>query len=149
MPKTLSLLRIEQLWVLAPVNFRICEMYDHLLLVCWQTRRIRPVVVAAVLRNVTLNEDRYNSFIDLQDKLHHNICRKRTLVAIGTHDLDTVKPPFIYDAKPPSDIKFRALNQDTEHTAAELMNIYSVILSFTNNRCTRFQLGSIVLKMPA
>lgn len=25
-----------------------------------------------------------------QDKLHQNICRKRTLVAIGTHDLDTI-----------------------------------------------------------
>lgn len=83
-------------------------------------------MVAAVLRNVTLDEERYNSFIDLQDKLHHNICRKRTLVAIGTHDLDSIKPPFIYDAKSPSEIKFRALNLDQEHTAAELMNIYSV-----------------------
>jgi hypothetical protein len=26
-----------------------------------------------------------------QDKLHENICRKRTLVAIGTHDLDTIQ----------------------------------------------------------
>ena len=47
-------------------------------------------------------------------------------MAIGTHDLDTIKPPFVYDAKPPSEIKFRALNLDKEHTAAELMDIYSV-----------------------
>lgn len=54
------------------------------------------------------------------------LCRKRTLVAIGTHDLDTLQGPFTYDALPPSDIKFQALNQAEEHTAAELMDIYSV-----------------------
>lgn len=79
-----------------------------------------------MLRNVTLSQESYNSFIDLQDKLHHNICRKRTLVAIGTHDLDTITPPIVYDAKPPNEIRFRALNQKKEHTAAELMEIYSV-----------------------
>lgn len=78
------------------------------------------------MRNVTLNKERYDSFIDLQDKLHQNICRKRTLVAIGTHDLDTIKTPIIYDALPPNEIKFRALNQDVEHTASELMEICAV-----------------------
>jgi len=34
--------------------------------------------------------------------LHQNVCRKRTLVAIGTHDYDTVKGPFIYQALKPS-----------------------------------------------
>lgn len=46
-----------------------------LLLVSPQTAQVRPFGVAAVLRNVTLNEERYKSFIDLQDKLHQNICR--------------------------------------------------------------------------
>lgn len=53
----------------------------------------------------------YNSFIDLQDKLHHNLCRRRTLVAIGTHDYDTLKGPFLYDARPPQNIKFKPLSQ--------------------------------------
>lgn len=56
-------------------------------------------------------KESYKSFIDLQDKLHHNICRKRSLVAIGTHDLDTLKGPFLFDARPPKDIKFKPLNQ--------------------------------------
>jgi phenylalanyl-tRNA synthetase beta subunit len=63
-----------------------------------ETALIRPFVVCAVLRGVTFNESRYNSFIDLQDKLHQNLCRKRTLVAIGTHDLDTLQGPFTYEA---------------------------------------------------
>lgn len=89
---------------------------------------IRPHVVAAVLRNIEFNQDRYDSFIDLQDKLHQNICRKRSLVAIGTHDLDTIKGPFYYDAKPPSDIKFKPLNQTKEYTGTEIMELYAVIL---------------------
>ncbi|XP_055381242.1 phenylalanine--tRNA ligase beta subunit [Condylostylus longicornis] len=89
------------------------------------TSKIRPFAVAAVLRNIHFNQDSYNSFIDLQDKLHHNICRKRTLVAIGTHDLDTIQGPFTYNAKAPEDIKFIPLNQSKEMTATELMEFYS------------------------
>lgn len=46
-------------------------------------------------------------------------------MAIGTHDLDTIKGPFFYDAKPPSKIKFKALNQTQEMTACQLMELYS------------------------
>lgn len=90
------------------------------------TAKIRPFAVGAVLRNLYFTQDSYNSFIDLQDKLHHNICRRRTLVAIGTHDLDTIEGPFVYDAKQPQDIKFVPLNQTKQYTAVELMELYSV-----------------------
>ncbi|XP_041968309.1 phenylalanine--tRNA ligase beta subunit [Aricia agestis] len=89
------------------------------------TAQIRPYAVAAILRGITFTKESYDSFIDLQDKLHQNICRKRTLVAIGTHDLDTIQGPFVYDALPPEDIKFKALNQTKEMTAPELMELYS------------------------
>ena len=92
----------------------------------FQTKLIRPYIVSAILRNVTFNNDIYNSFIDLQDKLHHNICRKRSLVAIGTHDLDTIKGPFIYDAKPPSEITFAPLNQNKKYSGLEIMDLYAV-----------------------
>ncbi|KAK6016762.1 phenylalanine--tRNA ligase, beta subunit, partial [Ostertagia ostertagi] len=90
-----------------------------------KTAAVRPFVVGAILRNVTFDPDNYASFIDLQDKLHQNICRKRTLVAIGTHDLDTVSGPFKYTADLPKDIKFVPLNQTKEFTACELMEFYS------------------------
>uniref|UniRef100_A0A8C5PLT3 Phenylalanine--tRNA ligase beta subunit n=1 Tax=Leptobrachium leishanense TaxID=445787 RepID=A0A8C5PLT3_9ANUR len=89
-----------------------------------ETSAVRPHAVAAVLRNITFTPERYESFIDLQEKLHQNICRRRALVAIGTHDLDTISGPFIYTAKPPADIKFKPLNQSKEYTAPELMAHY-------------------------
>jgi phenylalanyl-tRNA synthetase beta chain len=89
-----------------------------------ETSSIRPFVVCAVLRGMTFNEARYNSFIDLQDKLHQNICRRRTLVAIGTHDLDTIQGPFTYEALPPSQINFVPLKQVKNFRADELMEFY-------------------------
>ena len=77
--------------------------------------------MGAVLRNIKFDQKRYNGFIELQDKLHNNICRKRTLVAIGTHDLDTIKGPFYYKALEPSLIKFVPLNQESSMNGVELM----------------------------
>jgi len=84
------------------------------------TAQIRPYVVAAVLRNVTFDQDRYDSFIELQDKLHMNVCRRRTLVAIGTHDLSTIQGPFTYEALPPKDIVFRYLGGKEEMDANKM-----------------------------
>ncbi|XP_064459804.1 phenylalanine--tRNA ligase beta subunit-like isoform X2 [Ornithodoros turicata] len=89
------------------------------------TAQVRPFVVCAVLRDLSFSEDSYKSFIDLQDKLHQTIGRKRSLVSIGTHDLDTIEGPFVYKALPPSDIHFVPLNETRDFSAAELMEYYS------------------------
>ncbi|KAH0451888.1 hypothetical protein IEQ34_019187 [Dendrobium chrysotoxum] len=98
------------------------------------TSKIRPYVVGAVLRGVSFNRANYNSFIDLQDKLHQNICRKRTLVAIGTHDLDTIDAPFSYEASfdtsrynfhpPKTDMGFPYLCVVKSFRADELLEFY-------------------------
>ncbi|XAO23292.1 phenylalanine-tRNA ligase, beta subunit [Cryptococcus bacillisporus CA1280] len=89
------------------------------------TSPLRPYFASAVLRLARpMNQLEYESFIDLQDKLHQNLCRMRKFVAIGTHDLDTIEGPFRYMCKDPKQIKFAPLNRDTENTAEELMTIY-------------------------
>ncbi|KAL5326847.1 hypothetical protein ACEPPN_004536 [Leptodophora sp. 'Broadleaf-Isolate-01'] len=88
------------------------------------TLKVRPYVSGAILRNVKFTQEAYDSFISLQDKLHQNLARNRTLVAIGTHDLDTIKGPFTYEALPPKDIKFKPLNQTKEMNAEEMMQFY-------------------------
>jgi phenylalanyl-tRNA synthetase beta chain len=61
----------------------------------------------------------------LQDKLHQNIGRKRTLVAIGTHDLDTITAPFAYEALPKKDITFRPLAEEKEFDGEALFHYYN------------------------
>jgi len=75
---------------------------------------------------VKFTQARYESFIALQDKLHQNLARQRTLVAIGTHDLDTLQGPFTYEALPPEEIDFVPLNQTKKINAVELMKYYEV-----------------------
>jgi hypothetical protein len=62
-----------------------------------KTSPLRPYFASAILRLARpMNNLEYESFIDLQDKLHQNLCRMRKFVAIGTHDLDTIEGPFRY-----------------------------------------------------
>ncbi|PTB75360.1 hypothetical protein M440DRAFT_1402888 [Trichoderma longibrachiatum ATCC 18648] len=110
-----------------PPNFRVVEPKDGLLqtiTVSPEVAKVRPYVAGAILRNITFTKDRYESFIALQDKLHQNLARQRTLVSIGTHDLDTIKGPFTYEALPPKDFKFVPLNQTHELTGEALMAFY-------------------------
>ncbi|KAG0637282.1 hypothetical protein HOY80DRAFT_281842 [Tuber brumale] len=105
--------------VVAPPNGEVHQITIH-----EETTKIRPYVSAAVLRGIKFTQDRYDSFIALQDKLHQNLCRQRTLVSMGTHDLDTVKGPFTYEALPPEEIVFAPLNKDEVMNGKELMEFY-------------------------
>jgi len=81
--------------------------------------------VAAIVRNVTFTEESYNSFIDVQDLLHQNICRRRKLVAMGTHDYDHFEGPITYEALKPEEISFVPLNEAKEMNGVEFMEHYS------------------------
>ncbi|KAL2912595.1 phenylalanine--tRNA ligase subunit beta [Polyrhizophydium stewartii] len=110
-----------------PPRYRVIKPANgviHQIHVTAETAQVRPYVVGAVLRNITFDKHSYDSFIELQDKLHNNICRKRTLVAIGTHDLDTIEGPFKYDARVPKDIVFAPLNQTKVMNGDEVMTFY-------------------------
>ena len=89
-----------------------------------ETAQIRPYVTGAILRNIKFDQARYESFISIQDKLHQNLARQRTLVSMGTHDLDTLQGPFTYEALPPKQIKFAPLNQTQEMDGEQLMTFY-------------------------
>lgn len=89
-----------------------------------ETAQIRELCSGVILRGITFTQARYDSFIALQDKLHQNLARQRTLVSIGTHDLDTVKGPFTYEALQPEEIEFIPLNQTKKMNAKELMEFY-------------------------
>jgi len=84
-------------------------------------RSVRPYVVGAVIRGVTLDDKSIRSLMELQEKLHLTVGRKRAKVAIGVHDLDKVRPPFVYKAVPPGSISFVPLAKE------EAMNLDEVL----------------------
>jgi phenylalanyl-tRNA synthetase beta chain len=63
---------------------------------------IRPVLGAAVIRGVSFDDESIQSIMSLQESLHWAVGRGRSKVAIGIHDMDTIRPPFHYIASRPS-----------------------------------------------
>lgn len=96
----------------------------------WLTRATNSLIwIFLHATAVVLGVDNKDVFFFFKLFILPNLCwffRRRTLVAIGTHDLDTLEGPFSYEALPPSDIRFKPLSQTKEYTAAELMDLYSV-----------------------
>ena len=53
---------------------------------------------------------------------------------MGTHDLDSIKGPFTYEALPPKEIKFAPLNSTKVMNGEELMHYYDV--GYLRSICT-------------
>lgn len=75
---------------------------------------IRPYGVGGIVRGLDFDDDSLRSLVDLQEKLHLTLGRKRRKVAIGIHDLDKVTPPFAYKATLPQDVRFTPLGMAEE-----------------------------------
>jgi phenylalanyl-tRNA synthetase beta subunit len=63
-----------------------------------------------VLRGIHFTPILLRRFLDLQEKLHENACRRRIYVAIGTHDLSTITPPFYYRGEEQNKVIFVPLH---------------------------------------
>ena len=106
-----------------PLN--VLSEEERQLIVYESVNEVRPIGLAAILRDINFTDETLKGFMDLQDKLHNNICRGRKLVSMGTHDLDTVKGPFYYRALSPEHIHFIPLNREEEVNGDGLMSISS------------------------
>ena len=104
-----------------PLN--VLSEEERQLIVYESVNEVRPIGLAAILRDINFTDETLKGFMDLQDKLHNNICRGRKLVSMGTHDLDTVKGPFYYRALSPEHIHFIPLNREEEVNGDGLMSI--------------------------
>ncbi|MBM4237492.1 MAG: phenylalanine--tRNA ligase subunit beta, partial [Euryarchaeota archaeon] len=77
-------------------------------------KEVRPFVVGGVVRNVDMTDELIRSLMELQEKLHLTVGRKRAKVSIGIHDMSRVEPPFTYKAIRPDEISFVPLGKDEE-----------------------------------
>jgi len=82
---------------------------------------IRPFIVGAVIRNVSVDESMIKSMMDFQEKLHITVGRKRKKLAIGLHDFDKVSPPFYYVPRN-GDFKFVPLGFQENMSIKEILN---------------------------
>ncbi len=86
-----------------------------------EVKKIRPYFVAAVVKGVTIDDQALKSIMELQEKLHTTLGRKRTKLAIGIHDLDKVRPPFVFEAVDPDSFSFVPLAKTEFMTPREIL----------------------------
>jgi len=82
---------------------------------------VRPFMLAAIIRNMELDEDSVVELMEIQEDLHWGIGRDRKKASIGIHNLDVVKPPFTFTAVEPTSVKFVPLGKTEEMTLKEIM----------------------------
>ena len=84
-------------------------------------KKVRPFVVTALVKNVTMTDELIASLMELQEKLHMGIGRNRKKVAIGVHNFEPVTPPFTYKAVDPDSVQFVPLNKVESMTLSEIL----------------------------
>jgi len=87
-------------------------------------KNIRPRIVAAVAKNVKINEEVLSQLIQLQEKIANTFGRKRKEAAIGLYDFDKMKPPIYYKAFKNEEIKFVPLDFTEELSPKEILELH-------------------------
>uniref|UniRef100_A0A8C6LHL5 Leucine rich repeat containing 47 n=1 Tax=Nothobranchius furzeri TaxID=105023 RepID=A0A8C6LHL5_NOTFU len=86
-----------------------------------EVKDVRPYLVCCTVRGMNLKSgNALKRFLMAQTKLHDDLCGKRTIATIATHDAQLLKGPLAYDVKPPTQLKIVPLGR-REMTAVELI----------------------------
>lgn len=69
-------------------------------------KSVRPHTVCAIVKGLKFDDEKIKEIVDIQEKLHLSIGRKRKKVAIGIYPLEEIKLPIRFVGLAPSEIKF-------------------------------------------
>lgn len=115
---------------------------------------IRPYTVCAIIKSLSLDDDKIKEIIDMQEKLHITLGRNREKVAIGIYPLDKINFPVTYTAKSPASIKFRPLESQKVLNAMQILEKnpvgkkYSHLLKGKKKYPVFIDSGGNILSMP-
>ncbi len=85
---------------------------EYVLSVSPKTANVRPAICAAVVKGLEIDDELLLDLMQMQEKLHDTIGRKRKKIAVGIHDLDRISGKMEYVVA--SDEKFVPLEMKGE-----------------------------------
>ena len=94
---------------------------DYEVIVDSSVKEVRPYTVCAIVKKLNLNNEKIKELIDIQEKLHFTVGRKRKKLAIGIYPLEKIKLPITYTALEPDKIKFIPLEATKEMSGLEIL----------------------------
>jgi len=94
---------------------------DYKVIIDSSVKNIRPYTVCAIVKGLKFDDDKIKEVIDIQEKLHLTLGRKRKKFGIGIYPLDKIKLPITYKALEPDKIKFVPLESDKEMSGLQIL----------------------------
>ncbi len=82
---------------------------------------VRPYTACAIIKGLQLDDEKIKELIEIQEKLHTTIGRKRKKLAIGIYPLEKIQLPITYKALEPDKIKFIPLESDREMNGLQIL----------------------------
>ncbi len=83
---------------------------------------IRDYTVCCIVKGIKFDDEKIKEIIDIQEKLHNSIGRKRKKLAIGVYPLEKITLPITFKAEDPNKIKFKPLEFPREITGRQILS---------------------------
>jgi len=88
-------------------KFKIYEPEkDYKVKVEKSVKQVRPHTACAIVKGLKFDDEKIKEIVDIQEKLHLSIGRKRKKIAIGIYPLEQIKLPIKFVGMSPDEIKF-------------------------------------------
>ena len=84
-------------------------------------KNVRPYTACVIVKGLRFNDEKIKEIIEIQEKLHLTVGRKRKKVAMGIYPLEKIKLPINYKALEPNKIKFQPLESKHKMNALEIL----------------------------
>jgi phenylalanyl-tRNA synthetase beta chain len=94
---------------------------DYSVTIDSSVKNIRPYTACAIIKGLKFDDDKIKEIIDVQEKLHFTVGRKRKKLAIGIYPLEKIKLPITFKALEPDKIKFIPLESDREMSGLQIL----------------------------
>jgi phenylalanyl-tRNA synthetase beta chain len=95
---------------------------DYQVVIDKSVQEIRPYTVCAIVRDLKFNDEKIKEIIDIQEKLHLTLGRKRKKLAIGVYPLEKITLPIRFEARKPEEIKFQPLEFPKEINGRQILS---------------------------
>lgn len=84
----------------------------------------RPYTSCAIVRGLTITEEKLKEIIQIQEKLHITFGRGRKRAAIGIYPLEHISFPIHFKGLKPRDIRFQPLEMRREMDGEEILELH-------------------------
>jgi phenylalanyl-tRNA synthetase beta chain len=94
---------------------------DYIVTIDNSVSGIRPYTACAIVKELKFDDEKIKEIVEIQEKLHLTIGRKRKKMALGIYPLEKIKLPITFKALEPDKIKFFPLESDREMSGLQIL----------------------------